>query len=207
MYSVKINGISYDKVPESIEDLSIARFLSFRETSEDNPLSILQWAIDSKATIEHKENTESEIANVLSLLQPVINDIYTFISSQDQLIVPESINVMGLDIKLIGGLLNELPYWAYVVAKKLLSDEFKKEKPDPTSHIGTIVGHYIYSLVTKREYNEAKADTFAKDMADEIPMREGIQLGNFFLLKHLDLYPLKQRSSLRKLRKIMLRQV
>lgn len=206
MYKVKINGKNFE-IPSELSEVTIKRFLDLRLIAPDDTMELVYWGIGQRINFEHKDNTVVEMGAALGLIDLIRSEIAAFVNNIENIVIPKSITIMGLEVKLIDGLLNELPYWPYVVAKKLLTDETKAVTPDHTKHIGRIVGHYLYSSITKEVYNEAKADRFADEMADEMPMVETIQLGNFFLLKHIDLLPSKKKNLFRKLKKNLEKQV
>lgn len=205
MYSVKINNISYDNVPSSIKDVTIGRFVKFRDVMKDSPLELIYWALDCKPTFTHTETVEKELAGLLSLIDPVSKEIFAFIKSQAPGNVPESITVMGYEVKLKKGLLNDLPYWPYVVTKNIINQEAKSERFDPTDRIPEVLAHYLYAAVTKSEYSEAKANDFV-EVINDIEMVPAIQLGNFFLLKHRDLFPVNKKYLSQKLKTIIKKQ-
>lgn len=201
MYSVKINGISYDNVPSSIDDVTIGRFIKFRDVIKTNPLELIYWAIDCKPAFTHTDTVEKELAGLLSLIDPVSKAIFAFIKANDTIDPPETIEVLGCEVKIKKGLLNDLPYWPYVVTKNIIIQEAKKEPFDPTDRIPEVLAHYLYSIVTKSEYSEAKANEFV-EVVNDIAMVPAIKLGNFFLWKHRDLFPLNKQSLSQRLKMI-----
>jgi hypothetical protein len=188
MYSLKINNRIFDTVPASIEDVSIGRFIQLRNTELTNPLAVLHWALGEKVEFKYTKATESQIANIFSLVNPVIAEVYGFMQTKAKKDVPSSIGVLGRDIKLKKGLLNDLPYWPYVVAKSIIKEEAAKEVFDPTDRIPQLLAHYLYSEVTKRPYDEAAAEEFV-EIINDLPMVQCIQLGGFFLRKLPGLLP------------------
>lgn len=202
MYSVKINGITYDKVPSSIDDVTIGRFVKFRNFLHTDPLEMIYWALDARPVFTHTDTIEKELENLLTLVDPVKKAIYAYLKSPDKDKMPDEIEVMGVKIKLKKGLLNDLPYWPYVVTKNIIMQERVKDPFDPTDRIPEILAHYLYAEVTKSEYSEIKAGEFV-EVANEISMAPAIQLGNFFLRKHSDLFPLNKANLSAKLKTII----
>lgn len=205
MYSIKINGITYDKVPSSIEDVSIGRFIKFRNFLHSDPLELICWALDARPIFPHTDTIENELGKLLGLINPVVDEIYAFMKSQDRIKTPDTISVMGYDVKLKKGLLNDLPYWPYVVTKNIIMQERVKDPFDTTDRIPEVLAHYLYTAVTKNEYNEAKANEFV-EVVNDIAMVPAIQLSNFFLLKQTDLFPSNNKSLSAKLKKFIKRQ-
>lgn len=193
MYSIKIDGKTFDNIPASIDDVSIERFIRFRNFPHTNQLQMLQWALDSTAFVRHTPEVEQQVAKVFALIQPVVDEIYHFCQSGSKYDTPDAIDVLGVEVKLKNGLLNELPYWPYVVTKSIVLEEAKKKTFDPTDQIPRVLAHYLYSTVTKSPYDEARAEEFV-EVTGDIPMIPAIQLSNFFLLKHLDSMPLKHKN-------------
>lgn len=202
MYQVVINGETYYDVPASLDDVSISRFIKFRNFDQKNPLLMLQWAINAKPHLIDTPEIEKEISNVFTLIQPVIDDIYAFMKSPEKGKTPDSVNVLGYDVKLKDGLLNDLPYWPYVVTKEIIRQESKNEPFDPTDRFPEVVAHYLYSAVTRSDYDEQKANDFVS-VINDVPMVPVIQLANFFLLKQQDLFPTKSETFTQKLMKTL----
>lgn len=184
MLAVLLNNTPYN-IPESINEVTIGRFIQFRHLDHDNPLEVLEWGIGASPVLTHNKQTENEVANCLTLIDNVANEIWRFMNSDERVRVPKTVNVLGLDIDLKADLLHSLPYWATVKCKELASAHTKGGVFDPTDAIPAVVGHYLYSLVTKHKYDEKRADEFANDVVMEMPMVEAIQLGNFFLLRQM----------------------
>lgn len=187
MYLTKINGVTYDQIPSTMWDISLRRFLALRKFDVREPLQLIYWALDKQATFSHEERTEQELANLLTLIDPVLSDVWEFMGSAEKKQVPEGMLVMDKFIKLKGGLLNELPYWAYVVSKSIYREGMtaamaNNEKYDPTDRYPEIIAHYLYSEVTGKPYLEKAAEEFAEVILD-LPFPACIQLGNFFLSK------------------------
>lgn len=204
MYSIKINGITYVKVPSSIEDVTIGRFVKFRNFPHNDPLEMIYWALDAKPVFTHTDTIEKELENLLTLVDPVKKAIYAYLKNDDKMNTPNEIEVMGVKVKLKKGLLNDLPYWPYVVTKNIIMQERVKETFDPTDRVPEVLAHYLYAEVTKSEYSEAKAGEFV-EVVNEIAMVPAIQLGNFFLMKHSDLFPLNKANLSAKLKTILKR--
>ena len=204
MYQVKINDVNYD-VPQSIEDVTIGNFIKFRNTPHTDELQVLYWAIGAKPIFRHTDTIEAELSNVFALFNPVKDEIYAFLKSVDKMKVPDTIEVLGVTVNIKQGLLNDLPYWPYVVTKNIVLQEGKKDPFDPTDRMPEVLAHYLYSVVTKSPYDEAKANDFI-EVANDINMVPAIQLANFFLLRHSDLFPLSKKSLAETLKKISKRQ-
>lgn len=203
MYQIKIDGQVFDRIPASIDDVSIGRFVRFRNFDHKNDYQMLCWALDSQTTnFKHTQEVENQLAKVFQLIEPVRKEIYAFMKDQSKFDVPDSIDVMGYDVKLKKGLLNDLPYWPYVVTKKIILDEKSRSTSENdyksllTDRIPEIIAHYLYSEVTKSPYSEAKAGEFV-EIVNDLPMKQCIQLGNFFLQKLTGLSLSSKRNSFR----------
>jgi hypothetical protein len=207
MYQIRIDGQTFDRIPSSIDEVSIGRFLVFAKIKRDSALEILQWALDSKHNFKHTKEVENQLGKVFQLIEPVMAEIDAFMGNLDaKLTIPATLDIMGCVVKLKGGLLNDLPYWPYVVAKSIIKQEAAKQLFDPIDRMPELIAHYLYSEITKSPYDEAKASEFT-EIINDIPMMPAIQLGNFFLLKQIDSFPLRLRSSYQKLIPIIQRQV
>ena len=203
MLKVKLQGQLYS-IPSSIDDVSIGRFIALRNIDPNNHLAILHWALNDTPFIREEGHVEQELANIFALVQPAINEIYAFMNNKEKNDVPKTIEVLGSMVKIKGGLLNELPYWAYVVTKSIVIKAVGNEHFDPTDDIPRVLAHYLYKYVTNNDYTEARAEEFI-DVVNDIPMKQAIQLGNFFLRKHQGLFPSSKSSLRQKLSQTILR--
>ena len=189
-----IQGVSYN-VPTSIDDISIGRFIEFRNIDPNNNLDLAHWIINAKPTFKDSDTIEMELTNLFALAEPALNEMYEFMNSKQKNDVPESIEVLGSHFKMKKGLLNDLPYWPYVIAKKIIIEEAKKDVFDPTDAYPRVLAHYLYNFTTGKEYTEKRAEEYI-DVINDIPMKPAIQLGNFFLKKQQNLFP-QSKSSLK----------
>jgi hypothetical protein len=180
MYQVKIGHQTFDKIPSSLEEVSFSRFLKFLTIDKDNPIEKLHWALDCEPSFERTSVTAGQIAKVLQVVQPVIDEMYWFSEGYTDGPTSASVNILRYDVPLQVGLLNELPYWAYVVAKHVLKEEGKKESYDPMHRFPQLIAHYLYSSITKQQYDEAKAEVFT-EVISASPMLPCIQIGLFLV--------------------------
>lgn len=198
MYQIKLNGIKYD-IPSSIDEITIGKLMEFRKIGDDYS-KFLFWGIGAEPHLT--EEHEHEVTMAMSLISMVSTEIYEFFNGKERLQLPESITVLGEEIKLSKGLINDLPYWGYERAKQVVIKHGKiyqeTEVFDPTDDIPSILAHYLYTYCTKRQYNESEAEKFIDEIND-MKMKEAIQLGGFFLRKHKDLFPSNKKPSKLKL--------
>ncbi len=181
-YRAKINGVPYDKIPQTHNDVSLRRFLAFRNIVSGDPIQLINWGLDESPNFEEKRDTPKELASLFALLDPVADGIYSFMESKGKNTDPGEITVMDVTLKLKNGFLDELPYWPYVITKRIIGEEMEKKPFDPTDRYPEIIAHYLYTAITGMPYDEAKADTF-KEVILDCPYTTCIQLGNFFLRK------------------------
>lgn len=184
MISVQINGNSY-QIPQSIDEVSIGRFIKWRNMNHDSPLEVLEWGCGQDVNLLNGKDTEQEVAGVLGMIDDVSMEIVRFMQSDYRVKIPKMVTLMGMDIAVTKEMLHSLPYWGAVKCKQIAKEETKGDVFEPTDRIPEIIGHYLYALVTKSKYDENKAQEFSKDIISEMPMIEAIQLGNFFLLKQM----------------------
>jgi len=181
MVIVDIQGKKFN-IPTGIEDVSIGRFIAFRNINPANNLQFMQWVLNS----DHQFNDDDEVANrlakCLDISQPAIEQMYEFMNDKAKHETPEFVEILGLTIDFKNDFINRLPYWPYEVCKALVRAENEKESPDETNIIPDILSHYFFSLVTKSPYDENKASDF-KDVILDIPMVQAIQAANFFFRK------------------------
>jgi len=193
MLKIKLQGKPYS-IPNSIDDVSIGKFIELRNIDPSDHLAILHWALNDTPFIKEEGNIEQELANIFTLIQPTITEIYAFMNNKAKYDMPKTIEVLGSTVKIKGGLLNELPYWAYVVTKSIVIKNVGNDTFDPTDDIPRVLAHYLYKYVTGNDYTETRAEEFI-DVVNDIPMKQAIQLGNFFLKKHQSLFPLNKSNS------------
>lgn len=193
MYQIKINDIKY-LIPSELDEVTLAKFLALRQIDIHSTLDVLYWGLGSEPVFKETDTVEKEIGVAFDLLRQIIEQIYTFTESKIKDNVPDSIEVMGVTVELRKGLLNDLPYWPYVVTKFILSEELKKTPFDPTDRYPEILAHYLYSAIVKGPYDETKASEFV-EVVNEISFTAAIPLGNFFLRKHKELPPSKRKNS------------
>lgn len=198
MYQIKINGVKYN-IPQSIDEITIGKLMEFRKIDGDYS-KFLFWGIGAEPHLT--EENEYEVTMAMGLISSLSTEIYEFFNSKEKLQLPESITVLGEEIKLTKSLINDLPYWGYERAKQVVIKHGKiyqdTEVFDPTDDIPSILAHYLYTYCAKKQYNESEAEKFI-DVINDIPMKEAIQLGGFFLRKHKDLFPSNKKPSKLKL--------
>lgn len=198
MYQIKLTGINY-KIPQSIDEITLGRLIKFRQIGDDYS-KFLFWGIDAEPHLT--EENEFEVTQAMSLISSLSTEIYEFFNSKEKLQLPESITVLGEEINLTKSIINDLPYWGYERAKQVVIKHGKIYQDtdvfDPTDDIPSILAHYLYSLVTKKKYGEPEAENFIA-VINDMPMKEAIQLGGFFLRKHKDLFPSSKKPSKLKL--------
>ena len=194
MYQLKINDQSY-QIPDNRNEVTLSRFLELRNTNISDTLSVIYWGIDAKPEFKESATIENELGVAFSLTKTLIESIYDFTESKLKNEVPDQIEVMGVTVELRKGLLNDLPYWPYVVTKYILAEELKKTPFDPTARYPEILAHYLYSSIVKTPYDENKASEFV-EVINDIPFTEALQLGNFFLRKQSGLPQPKRKSFL-----------
>lgn len=205
MLKISLQGKPYN-IPSSIDDISIGRFIALRQIDPNNQLAILHWALNDTPFIREEGHIEQELTNIFSLINPVIKEIYAFMNNKAKNDTPKTIEVLGSVVKIKGGLLNELPYWAYVVTKSIVVKHAKDlDNFDPTDDIPRVLAHYLYKYVTSNDYTEARAEEFI-DVVNDLPMKQAIQLGNFFLKKQQGLFPRSKNSLKARLSQTILRQ-
>lgn len=205
MIKVSIQDNIYP-IPTSIDDITIERFIEFRNLDPNSPLDLIYWILGCYVKFEETNSIERELANILTLSQPCIDEMYSFMNSKNKYDTPSSIEIFKETIELKKGLLNELPYWPYVVTKSIIIKNLENPNFDPTDDIPTILAHYLYEYVTKNKYTEKNANEFV-DVINDLPMKPAIQLGNFFLKKQQDLFPSSKNSLKVKLSRSILRPV
>lgn len=198
MYRIKLNNTYYDQVPESIEDVSLRRFIKLRSVNVDSPAEVIFWALDQKVDLEEADTIEKELANLFALVMPVVNDIFAFMQSATrQRQKPHSVEILGRKLSTTNMLAGKLPYWAYVATKNIISTE-AAARPDQaldvTNRYPDILAHYLYAAFTGNAYDEGEAEKFI-DITNTISMVPAIQLGNFFLMKQKALLMSKRKSS------------
>jgi hypothetical protein len=187
MYQIKINGQTFDGIPSSIDEVSFERYLKFLQIDKDNPVEKLRWALDCEPAFENTPVITSQIAKVFQLIQPAIDEIYWFSESYTDAETSSVVNLLGYDVLLQSTLLNELPYWGYVVAKHVLKEESKRSVYNPIDRFPQVIAHYLYSAITKHSYDEVKAEEFA-EIIKSSPMVPCIQIGTFLLAETDRLY-------------------
>ncbi len=193
MYQVKINGLRYD-LPESTEELTLGQFLDLRQIKDNSTirqLSILLSADEGIiADLPNKKSIELEVRNTIALAQVVNKDIERLFTTDEKLIVPKELTLLGKTIAIPGDI-DKQPFWASRVVKQIIVDQVKKtgtgEKFDPTDCTDQIIAHYLYVPYTEMKYNEIRAEEF-RQIIRELPLKTSIQLGNFFFLKSKSLY-------------------
>lgn len=183
-------------IPQSIDDVSIKRFIQLRAIDTNNPLQLFEWAIGKSIKLNASKGSQQQVSNVLTLINPVINEIYSFMASDDKLLPPNKVTVLGLDVKITKSMIQSLPYWAGIRCRDIVQSKASEgDNIDCTDDIPEIIAHYLYEPVTKSVYNEKKADEFI-EVINEMPMIDAIKLGNFFLLQQLKYFKNKQTSFL-----------
>lgn len=198
-YRVKISGKSYDRIPHSIEDVTMRRFLSFRNVPIKDDLAMIYWLLDSKDEFKDSSKTEKEIEGLFNLTDDTVESIYMFMDNGPQQNEKlKSVEILGDTLNLEKLVYSSLPYWPYVVTKKLVENEFKKAEKenrdfDLTDKYPEIVAHYLYRAATDRVYNETDAESFAEVILD-LPFTQVIRLGNFFLNKQKSIAKLKRKK-------------
>lgn len=198
-YRVKISGKSYDRIPQSIEDVTMRRFLAFRNVPIKEEQPLVQWLLDSTEDLADTAKTEREIQNLFSLTDDTVESIYMFMGNGPQQNEKlKSVDILGDTLNLEKLVYSSLPYWPYVVTKKLVENEFKKAEKenrdfDLTDKYPEIVAHYLYRAATDRVYNETDAENFAEVILD-LPFTQVIRLGNFFLNKQKSIAKLKRKK-------------
>lgn len=202
---IQIDGKDYI-IPIDIADVSLGKFLELRTLNYMHPYDVFVWAV-GPIPLTDNAATEKVVANVLSIVQPVIDQIVKFMNSDQRLDVPKSITIMSLTLLLNNNLINRLPYWGAVKCKEIAKEEAAKVKDkggdkafDYTDRIPEILGHYLYAEITRSPYNESEAEIFSREVITQIPMREGIKLGNFFILKQKRFFLSKKNCLLMSLR-------
>lgn len=194
MLTVKVHD-EIINIPESIDDISIGRFIKLRNININNPLQLFEWTIGKSVKLSASKESQQQVANVLTLIEPVLNEVFDFMASGENLLPPDKVTVLGLDIKITKSMIQSLPYWAAIRCKDIVQERSKTEPFDATDNIPEIIAHYLYEPVTKSVYNEKKADEFI-EVINDMPMIDAIKLGNFFLLQQLRLFKNKQTSCL-----------
>lgn len=170
-----------------IEELTIKDVLALRKLDSSSHAALLRWAFGCDPVLDNSKLTERQLTNVFALIDGLIADVSAWFKSDERIAVPKTIELLGLTVKFRPGLVNELPYWGTVRCKTVIQEELelqKTETPDFTDRIPEVLAHYLYALVTKNPYDEAKADDFI-DVVMSLNMKLAIQAGNFFLLKQL----------------------
>jgi len=203
MIKVIIQGQPYS-IPKSIDDISLGRFIEFRNLDPNNNLDKIHWILNSKPVFKDTPSIEIELTNVLAIAKPCIEDIYSFMNNKAKNQTPTHIEVLGETFELKKGLLNDLPYWPYVVTKSIIIKNLENPNFDPTDDIPKVLAHYLYNYVTKNEYTEKKAEEFI-DIVNDIPMAKAIPLGVFFLKKQQNLWKSSKNSLQAKLNRTMLK--
>jgi hypothetical protein len=180
MYQIKINNQTFDRIPSALDEVSFERFLKFLAIDQDNPIEKLQWALDCDPSLDNTPVIASQITKVFQMIQPVMDEMYWFSESYTDVDAPTSINLLGYNVHLQGGLLNELPYWAYVVAKHVLKEESKREVYNPLHRLPQVIAHYLYAAINKQSYDEVKAEDFA-EIIRASPVEPCLHIGLFLL--------------------------
>lgn len=174
-------------IPEKLSDISIARLIKLRAIDLNNPLEVFEWGIGRSIALSDSKKTERQVSNTLGLIYNIISDIHVFMASDERFRIPETVEVLGLTVKIKPGIASRLPYWASAQCRAIIKQEHDRAERlnidfDPTDRFPEIIGHYLYSEVARAAYDEKKADEFCTEVISEMPMTQAVQLGNFFLL-------------------------
>lgn len=179
----------------TVDELTIADLLALRRIDYNKPVDVLRWGLGCEPVLHTSKLTEHQLGNVLRLIDALFNDVVTWMESDARLVVPKTLDVLGLQVKFSPGLVNQLPYWGTVRCRNAMEQEHAKQADkagvDYTDRIPEILAHYLYSMVTRNAYDEDKADDFIS-VTQTLNFKIAIQAGNFFLLKQIPRYQTKR---------------
>lgn len=177
--TIKISGEIFH-IP-FFEELSIKHLIELRKISSFKPLDLMSWAFGRTPELNDSKTSKTEIVNSIALIHNLIEQITEWLKSGECLLAPESVEIMGVKVIIKPDMIYNLPWWGSERTRSVIS---QVNDNDYTDFIPEVIAHYLYSIVTKSNYDEDKADDFI-DIINEMKLTEAVRLGNFFLLKQL----------------------
>lgn len=143
MIEYTIDGKIY-KVPASIDQVTIGSFIKFRHIDRSQDIQIIEWALGCQLNVRDSKRTQNEIAGLITILDGLVKEIYGFIKSDLRIKVPDSINVLGLDVEVKPNFIQSLPYWGSVKCREIMAAEKKRSERDgdefdPTDSIPEVI--------------------------------------------------------------------
>lgn len=175
MQQFKLSGKQYT-IPSELEEVNYEMFIRFIKCETD--LAKLQVLTGEKLTnIEGTKKVEQQMANVITLVDMLENDIQYWLhkkSNSDDII---AITILGKKLQFDKDL-GKLPYWGLTKVKSIVK-QMGKEPFNEYEHYTSLVANYVYSKF--ETYDEYKAEEFGGDVIKLLPFQHVIKLGDFFL--------------------------
>lgn len=177
--TIKISGEIFH-IP-LFSELTIKHLIDLRKISSVKPLELMIWAFGKEPELNDSKTSKTEVTNAINLIHNLIEEITAWLESGECLLAPESVEIMGVKVVIKPDMIYNLPWWGSERTRSVIS---QVKDNDYTDFIPEVIAHYLYSIVTKSNYDEDKADDFI-DIINEMKLTEAVRLGNFFLLKQL----------------------
>lgn len=195
MLQFKLSNKDYT-MPEMV-DLSYGMFLKLLKCETD--YSRLELLLNADLSVlDGSEKTERQMSGTIALLNNLLEDIHDWLNNRPTAEESKTITVMGKVIKFNKDL-GKLPYWPLTKVKDIVK-QMGDEPFNQHEHYSSLVANYIYPKFNK--YNEYEAEQFAEDVVNELPFKDVIALGDFFLYTQRHLWMQKRDySSLKQARK------
>jgi hypothetical protein len=187
MYSVVINNQIFDRIPSSLQEVSIGRFIKLRNTDPYSITQVIRWAVDCDINFPSATEVEKKYGGILKLVDPVLKQIQEFMNSEEKDSMPDVLDVLGHKVKITTEFLNSIPPWSYLFSKRFMNTEATKVPFDPTDRVPEVLAHYLFSEITQTQYDETKADVLIYAI-NQMEMKPCIQFGSFFLRKVIALH-------------------
>ncbi len=167
-----LNHESYT-APE-LDELTIDQFVGIIDGKSDYD-RLNSW-FDFPKELPGTDRSEKEVSSLIKLLDAMVKEANVYLTNP---IEPKDIIVMSTGVKFTKDL-GKLPYWALTKVKDCIK-AMGKQPFNKYDHYKTLVGHYIYTKVTGKEYNEYSAEQFIEDVVSQMNRKEVLSLGDFFL--------------------------
>lgn len=192
MFATTINKKAYNRIPETVHEITLGQYVDLKGVSELQQLGIIIANNKYEFTgAEYSPQMERQLTSVNTMLKGLDASISEFISSTEKVQIPSTVTLLETIIEVPKDIWPE-PYGARMHAKRILL-EIKDNHEIADSYMQDILAHYLYcpyiKAVTKQPayYDERRAEDF-KEIVRELPLSTAIQLNNFFLLKSKSIY-------------------